>query len=452
MIDYLSPEYIAETNAISDRVLSKQDIIDAVFRLWLEPNDTLARGVLVEYIRYRAPLDEKSNIKPIREIKGRLSGLPSGLELEPALKSRIMTRIAHSIHGYDRYKENLLTFLLRNVISAENDLLDALKRIKASAVRRYKTNVKIPAHNAAPADSKSLASASKKLDIPPERLRSLLEEIRSSREEGDMSIREMADKLGVSPYMLESFIYKLKPDDKAAFIFEDSKQQEELLWEEYAEDDGIPDESTEWKTGGRKKLQDLGAQNEGAAINLISSADVLFQRYLIMLNEKKPTGEWVSGSPRREEENPDVPNTKLIKPIGMQVLQMSEAELHKTRIMLDDYQKAIARYRDMIKNYGKEEGGKQTAPSELPLPPKEVFEAWYDTNRKGLRDRKQKSMHMFLYEEYFLAEIKPGWEDLDEKYRNVYNAKVPVSAKRVLYKKKDIMDSFKESLKTRMDQ
>jgi hypothetical protein len=143
MTDYLFPDNIADTYATTSGLLTKQEICSAVFRLWLQPNDIRSRGVLAMYAAYRSTGGAAGGgtvRNPVKSV--------SALEWEQALMSRVMTRVAHGIHRYDRYAEPLLVFLVRDVINAVRDLLETKKRIREKINNNFGAFARVHANNA----------------------------------------------------------------------------------------------------------------------------------------------------------------------------------------------------------------------------------------------------------------------------------------------------------------
>jgi hypothetical protein len=101
-VDYLSEEKIIQTRLVYSGEISPQDVKSAAICLMLNPNATWPRLELIMYAR--PGLCGKSDIKSL------------------AIQSRFATRIARSIHKYDRERAPLLSFLLRLATLAELDI------------------------------------------------------------------------------------------------------------------------------------------------------------------------------------------------------------------------------------------------------------------------------------------------------------------------------------------
>ncbi|MDR1000069.1 MAG: hypothetical protein LBL96_04605 [Clostridiales bacterium] len=111
-MDYLAIENIIETRLMNNDGLSRRGVKDAALCLMLNPNDTWARLCLIMYSR--PELADNSDSKSL------------------AIQSRFATRIAHSIHKYDRERSPLLKFLLRLATFAELDVCGYTKKLGAS--------------------------------------------------------------------------------------------------------------------------------------------------------------------------------------------------------------------------------------------------------------------------------------------------------------------------------
>ena len=387
MIDYLDTKNIIETDAILRGELTRDDVKNAVFRLWIEPNDIWARGVLLEYAYSN---DSGHNRFKGQKIHGKKDG---ALEWEAAFTSRATTRVARGIHRYDRYKEPLIIFLTRDLINAEKDLYYQKKKI-AERLERPAAVI-----NNDGAVDKTVRIA-KKLGVKPKKLRALLSEIESRRNAGRprMDIIGMAGFLGVTAEIFEDVIFS----DAEIFLPAPARP-------------------------GRGEL------------TAASPEDLLFGDYLVRLGNYKPCGDWVSGPPRRAE---DTQSGKRIRSVGVQALQMSKAEMEAAAASFFEYSKIIESYKQMVKP---ERGAEQSATdAKRPPPPVNEFEAWYGLNRTDAWDAKQKKMHMFIYETKYLSGVKLNWQGFDRLYKEQYGEKPPVSAKRALHKK--IAEEFLNSL------
>ena len=434
MIDYLSPENINKTNAINDGWLRPEDVKEAVLRLWLDPNDIWARGILTEYLRYR-------NYK-------KDGGKTEAPEKETALRSRLMSRIAHAIRRYDRYHEPLLKFLIRDVMSAAGDLDETERRMREEpAARGLPKKVQPPAGG-----KKDLSSAAAKLGVSPERLSDLLSDLRKNREEDGPapSIGEMAAKLGVKPAKLESLIFNI-PESEG----EDDEPWAETprSLEEIGREYGIT--SSLMGDVDQANADPDEQDREERPLHTVSLARKRFEDYLIKLSHDKPYGEWVPHASRRRVKIGGQTRIITVEPPPP---QMSEEELRETKRKQDDLQNAIISYKKMIKDSAKsEEAGDVKAKKSVdgngsgnkegpPLPPPEAFESWYDQNQTRASDLKNKDMYIFLYQEYYLSGNKAGWKALNAAYEKQHNGKkAPVSAQRALYRMKNsLMPEFME--------
>ena len=383
MADYLETKNIIKTDAVIRGLITLDDVRSAVFRLWITPNDTWARGVLLEYA-----YSGESGYKRFsgQKIYGKKDG---ALEWEAAFTSRAMTRIARGIHRYERYKEPLLVFLTRDLINAEKDLYYRKRKI-AERLERPATII----DNNGAVDK--TAQISKKLGVQPKKLRALLSEIESRRNAGKprMGILEMAGALGVTVAVFEDVIFS----DAEIFLPAPARP-------------------------GRGELEE------------VTPEDLLFGDYLVRLGSFKPCGEWASGPPRRAE---GTESGKKIRSAGVQVLQMSKAEMEAAALSFFEYNKIIENYKQMLKPDRKAE--QSAAGVKPPPPPLKEFEAWYDLNRTDAWDVKQKKMHMFIYETKYLAGVKLNWQGFDRLYGEQYGERPPVSAKRAMYK--NIIEEF----------
>ena len=414
MIDYLSPENITKTDAIIFGGLDPEQVRDAVFRLWLEPNDIWARGILVGYLRYSNVEGESAD-----------ADSQKAFERETALRSRIMSRIAHGIHRYDRYREPLLIFLTRDVINADADLDETKKRMREEPKIREKKQM-AKAHQS---DEQKLEEAAYKLGVSSNQLRALLDDIHKNqgKDGSELGIGEIAAKLGINPGRVEAMIYATPlPDEDEPW--EETPRSMEEIGCEYGIISSIEGDIDQSRTD----LDDSGRKD--GSLHIMSAADVRFQDYLIRLGYEKPCGEWVSHASRRRVEIDG--KTRIIE-VAPPPLQMSEAEICDAKGKLDAFQSNISQYKEMVLE-AKGEGICLKEPASPPsMPPLEDFEAWYDQNRTNARDSKQRPMYLFIYEDYFIRGHKHGWKVLNEKYETRYHENTPVSAQKALYRMKN---------------
>ena len=341
MIDYLAPENITVTNAIDAGVLTPEAVRDAVFKLWLEPNDTKARSVLILYVRY-----------------GKNSGEGTLFEIEGALRSRMISRIARGIHRYDRYNTSLLTFLIRNLINAFGDLHATRLRLRDEPKKRgpkpkpapmpapmpspkpAPDTPKKPEAPKAPSARDEAATAvniaAKKLGVAPEQLGLLLAKIRKriTEDEGKVDYDEMAAELGIDVDRLEAFLCG-KPVGRRGSSRPISPRP------------NIARSALNRSGSVRIETVRYAGEASGAVAGqdkliVVSEPDRRYIEYLDKLSAEKPLGEKVFVKSRRLVE---IEGKNRVVEVQTPPLQMSEAELLRALKAIDVYRDDIERFK-----------------------------------------------------------------------------------------------------------
>ncbi len=407
--------------------ISLEDVRNAVFRLLLAPNDGWARGKLLLYLRYGPLIRAYFTASAGRNAPGGYDAL----DIELAMQSRAVSRIALGIHRYDRYKEPLLKFLSRDVINAYKDLFDTRKR----HYEQDRSEAENPESKKEPAEAKPrlsifmmdeadmerLIKASGALKVSSDRLLALLGLILARRERHlkELSVEQIQSWLGADADSLKKLLDGRGPRIPKGFQLQEHFVDIDDIGEEYDID-----------TKGTLELNRPGEANGG--IHTLSQADLKFQRYIDGLIDKKADGELVGGAPRRRNAGED--NQEHVKSQFVQAIQMSEEEIMATLDILRAERKKL-----------EEEAAKvqPDLPKEVPLPPVSEFESWYDEAHKGAWGRKRREIHMFVYQVRHLQKKRCDGKKLDAMFKEQFGRDPETSADKVLKEyDKPAMEAF----------